>query len=652
MSVTETESAFIVSGGQTVSLSSTVSISAAATDPTYLILTAFDRDEYTAGASGATGSLSGNGHTLGFSSAGGDGRGASIVFTYQSSTGRYYNATYGYLDQITYTAPSSANDVTDLSLFATNSASLAKASASQLTATALSENGNATLAASATVVSQPVVAEASVPSQATPDSICSTALSFVGKAWNMDGCWVLASTIAAEAGAALPVASTLVGVRGQASGEWIVAYDGPAGQSGNWQSLVTAGEMVAFYTGTTGHITTVVSGSGSSAMVVDNITYETSSGRIVNAANDGSANDVIVAAPHAASQEFSGVSASTVVIYELDTPVISVLKSADKIAFGASQALSTLIAAADPAGKAVTEYQLYDSLTGDGFVVGGATQHATSAATAVTVSSLSSVLLSAGSTAGTDVVEVRAFNGSYWGDWSAVDVGVSQTVTLSPPVLAQQTAAQTWSQGQAVHFTLPPGTFTDPNGESLTYSATLANGSALPSWLSFNAATETFSGTVPSGTQSFSLAVTATDTSGLSAKDSFAVTVPSASTTTTTTPPTTTGPVLAHQTASQSWLPGQFVDLQIPANTFSDPGATLTYTAWELSGPNVSSWLSFNSRTETLSGIVPLFASGTVTLEIVAKDAAGHTATDVFTATIGLSSFFSFGAVSHGIIEL
>ena len=140
----------------------------------------------------------------------------------------------------------------------------------------------------------------------------------------MDGCWVLASTIAAEAGASLPVQSTLIGLPGQANGEWIVAFNGPAGQSGNWQSMVTAGEIVVIGTpGGGGHITTCVSGSGSTAMLVDNITYVNGAGQILNSANDGSSNDIIVAAPHAASQEWAGVQASSVVIYELDTPIVT-----------------------------------------------------------------------------------------------------------------------------------------------------------------------------------------------------------------------------------------------------------------------------------------------------------------------------------------
>ena len=99
-------------------------------------------------------------------------------------------------------------------------------------------------------------------------------------------------------------------------------------------------------------------------------------------------------------------------------------------------------------------------------------------------------------------------------------------LTLPTPTVAHQTAAQTWQPGQKVSFALPSNTFTDSLGQTLTYSAVQSNGQALPSWLSFNAATDTFSGSVPGGAQSLNLKVTATDTSGLSASETFAVTVP------------------------------------------------------------------------------------------------------------------------------
>ena len=62
--------------------------------------------------------------------------------------------------------------------------------------------------------------------------------------------------------------------------------------------------------------------SAGTAMLVDNITYVSASGQVQNLANDGSSSDIIVAAPHAASLEWSGVQAATVVIYELDTPIV------------------------------------------------------------------------------------------------------------------------------------------------------------------------------------------------------------------------------------------------------------------------------------------------------------------------------------------
>src|ERR1700720_4655413 len=128
-------------------------------------------------------------------------------------------------------------------------------------------------------------------------------MSFVGHVCNFNGCWILTSNISAEAGASLPITSTMLGVPGVDSGEWIVAYNGPARQKGNWQSQITAGEIVVFMTSSySRHITTVVSGSGSSAMVLDNMAFEDQNGHITNSANDG-AWDVIIGQPHAASYE-------------------------------------------------------------------------------------------------------------------------------------------------------------------------------------------------------------------------------------------------------------------------------------------------------------------------------------------------------------
>ncbi len=65
--------------------------------------------------------------------------------------------------------------------------------------------------------------------------------------------------------------------------------------------------------------------------------------------------------------------------------------------------------------------------------------------------------------------------------------------------------------------------------------------------------------------------------------------------------------------------------------------------------PLATSWLSFNAATDTISGTVPGSASGTLTLEVVAKDTSGLTATDLFNVTLKQSAG---GAVAGAIVPL
>ncbi len=461
---------------------------------------------------------------------------------------------------------------------------------------------------SATVVTQPKFTGA-VPAQATPNSIAAAANSFVGHAWNMDGCWVLTSTIAAEAGTSLPVQSTAIGLPGQANGEWIVAFNGPAGQSGNWQSMVTAGEMVVIGTpGGGGHITTCVSGSGSTAMLVDNITYTNSFGQIRNLAGDGSSNDIIIDAPHPAWLELAGVRASSVVIYELDTPIVSARVSSATLACLASQGLASLFAATDPANKAIISWQIYDTAASDWLLLNGTKYSDHSAVTALTAASLGSVSLLAGATAITDTLAVRAFNGSYWGDWQSLAVTI--VAPILPPVLATQTQNQTWTGGKPIMLSLPATTFKDPQGQALSYAARLSNGQALPGWLTFNATTDTFSGTAPITAQTLGITVTATDRSGLSVSESFSATV-------------LVAPMVTAQTPSQIWTAGKAVSLALPANTFTDPrGQKLVYTASQANGQALPTWLGFNATTETFSGTAPATVQS-LSIKVVATDSSG-----------------------------
>ena len=620
MSITEVENAFVNPGAVTIGLSQMFAVTPGGSNPAYLVVSALDRNEYTVGVTGATGQFNGNGRALSLAGVGGDGRGAGIVFTYQSVSGRYYSAQYGYFDQLSFTSSASVGDVTNLSLFGFSSLSYATAYAGDPVSLMQVDAGG--YLGSATVATQPGFG-GPVPTQATPQSVARIAQSFVGQAWNNEGCWVLASTIAAEAGASLPMQSTLIGLSGQANGEWMVAFDGPAGQTGNWQSLVHAGEMVVIGTPDGGgHITTCVSGSGESAMLVDNIMYVDGSNHVQNSANDGSSADIIIAAPHAASQEWSGVLASSVVIYELDVPVVTATTTRQTLACLASRSLGSLFTAADPAGKAVTLWQVYDTALSDSLVLNGSASASHAQASALTVASLGNVALLAGSVATTDTLQVRAFNGSYWGDWAALAVTiVAATPTIIAPLLAVQTASQTWLSGRGFSLTLPASTFQDPQGQALTYTARLASGQALPSWLTYNAATDTFSGVAPDAAQSLSITVTAINSSGLSATDTFAAKVFGA-------------PTVSNPTASQTWLGGKAVAFALPANTFTDPqGQALTIAATLANGKPLPSWLSFNAAIRSFAGTTPTTPQS-LQIRVTATDTSGLSSSESFGVAI------------------
>jgi hypothetical protein len=621
MTVALNRGAFVGAGGQTLTLAALFSVTPGTSNPTYLVLTALDRGEYTAGASNTTGSFSGNGNTAGFTGIDGDGREVGFVFAYQTATGRYYNTTYGYFDQLQYALSTSSSDVTNVSVFITNDPGIAATDAADVYNIMLDDPGG--FAGSATVATQPGF-DGPPPSQATPLSIAAAALSFVGDAWNMSGCWVLASTIAAEAGAGLPVQSTAIGLPGQTNGEWLVAFDGPAGQTGIWQSLVKAGEIIVFGTpGGGGHITTCVSGAGTTAMLVDNATYENAFGQITNAANDGSANDILIAAPHLASQEWASVQSSSVVIYELDTPILGAKSASENVAALAIQSMSSLFTATDPGNKAISRFQVYDTAGSGSLLIGGVSEAAHTAATALTFTSLNAAAYMAGSNSGSDVIDIRAFNGTYWSDWTSLNVAVASSAPVAKaPVLSNQTSDQTWTQGQRVSFTLSATTFADPQGEALAYTARLANGGALPVWLAFNTATRCFTGQVPSGREGFAISVSATDTRGLTASEQFNILVPAAA------------PIVTAQTQAPHWIAGQAISLKLSFTTFTDPQQeALTYTATQTNGQALPNWLTFNAATESFSGTAPITAQ-TLGLRVTATDTSGLLASETFVASV------------------
>jgi Ca2+-binding RTX toxin-like protein len=163
-------------------------------------------------------------------------------------------------------------------------------------------------------------------------------------------------------------------------------------------------------------------------------------------------------------------------------------------------------------------------------------------------------------------------------------------------------------EDQAVNFALPANTFFDVDGNALTLTATLSNGDALPSWLSFNATTGAFTGTPPLNLNgSLSVKVTASD-GELSAYDTFSLAIT----------PVNDAPVIA---------------TLLPDRSSAEDNAALTYSATLANGLALPTWLTFNAATQTFSGTPPLNFNGSLDVKVVASDGA-LSASDVFALSI------------------
>ena len=104
--------------------------------------------------------------------------------------------------------------------------------------------------------------------------------------------------------------------------------------------------------------------------------------------------------------------------------------------------------------------------------------------------------------------------------WSRDDIA-GKVITNSTPVLGTPLLDQAATEGLAFSYAVPADAFSDPDaGDVLVLSATLGDGSPLPDWLVFDAATGTMSGTPPMGSGgTLNVLVTATDSAGLVVSD-------------------------------------------------------------------------------------------------------------------------------------
>ncbi len=143
-------------------------------------------------------------------------------------------------------------------------------------------------------------------------------------------------------------------------------------------------------------------------------------------------------------------------------------------------------------------------------------------------------------------------------------------------------------QDEGFIFTFPENTFVDKDGDALTYSATKSDDTPLPSWLTFDDATRTFSGTpTSSDLGTLSVKLIATD-NALSEIDNFNIEVLNTNGSLTVTPV----PDINITVGNSIEFPG-FAESFSWGTFFSDTDAgTLTYMTSDVDGDVLPSWIN------------------------------------------------------------
>lgn len=219
-------------------------------------------------------------------------------------------------------------------------------------------------------------------------------------------------------------------------------------------------------------------------------------------------------------------------------------------------------------------------------------------------------------------------NPTYTGGATNIDLLTALGFHINPaPSVTSQIPFQNWGTGGSFSAPVSANFFESVNPQTydffhstlpMTYSATLADGSALPSWLSFNPTTLTFSGALPSGFSTTAIKLTASNALGSASEIFDAGTAIRVST---------------NATISEHLTPGAYFSLNLDS-FFTGPVTSqtqfyvalaqsvgLAYNIWNQT--DLPSWMHLDSATHTLSGTMPM-QGGLYDLEVAAWNTDGN----------------------------
>ncbi|WP_269321412.1 putative Ig domain-containing protein [Paracidovorax avenae] len=213
-------------------------------------------------------------------------------------------------------------------------------------------------------------------------------------------------------------------------------------------------------------------------------------------------------------------------------------------------------------------------------------------------------------------------------DTMGAEVSDQFTITVASPnrapVVNGYIEYQAATENTPYRFTIPEGLFADPDaGDHLTFSVSMAYGE-WPAWLTFDAATRTFSGTAPAtdAGKVVRFVVRATDTAGGWNAAEFSLLV--------NQPPESRGTI-----AAQSFKQGSAWSYTVPSGTFVDDEADeiLTYSASLSDGAALPTWLTFDANAHAFKAgsNAPV---GSYEIAVKVQDYWGASVTQRFTLTV------------------
>ena len=226
----------------------------------------------------------------------------------------------------------------------------------------------------------------------------------------------------------------------------------------------------------------------------------------------------------------------------------------------------------------------------------------------------------------------------------SVNSNQSFTITVAnsneAPTVNNPITDQSASEGSPFNFQFADNVFADVDtGDSLTYTSNASG------WLTFDAATRTFSGTPLNTDIGITMViVTASDGNGGSISDSFNIVIEKIN----------QSPVIEHGIKDLNTSAESFFSFTFPSNTFVNPNTTnninLTYTATLQDGAALPNWLTFDTANRTFSGTPNNSDVGSISIKLSANNGSSSISTNFILTVINAPASITVTGIDTGAV--